>query len=177
MTRDEYLQLPLQQRLTRLAATPDDLESALTAARRPHEAGADGWSPTDVVCHLRDIEELVILRFHQMLVMDDPLVFVAGAPPRDPERWGIGGEVPFPLDPERWRADRQYDRADPVQALAAFRRRRAEVLAFLGGLTPAQWERAALFPDGARVAFGEFTARIAGHDDNHLAQLRRAMNA
>ena len=177
-TRDEYLARPLEERLARLRRTADDLARAIQGqpeamlSRRPDPTN---WSANDVICHLRDIEELCILRFHMMLAMDDPKVFVVGAPPRDPEAWGIGGEVPFPLDPDRWVEERQYARNDAKAALAAFRRRRAEVLAFLRGLSREQWQRGSLHPTHGRVTFAEWTAGMAGHDENHLAQLGRAL--
>lgn len=177
-TRDEYLAQPLAERLARLARTPDEIAAAING-RNDGDLGrggaGEGWSPKELVCHLRDIEELCIIRFHMMLAMDDPLVFVAGAPPPDPWRWGIAGAVPFPLDPERWAADRQYLRNDTFDALAAFRRRRSEVLAFFAALTPVQLERGSIHPERGRVTFAEWTAGIASHDDNHLDQLSRAL--
>ena len=176
-SRDDYLQQPLADRLARLAQTPDELSAAVRGqddaalSRR----ASDGWSAKDVICHLRDIEELVILRYHLMLADDNPKIFVVGAPPRDAETWGIGGGVPFPLDPDRWRVERQYERHDAVEALAAFRRRREEVLALLNNLSPEQWRRTCVHPERGRVTFEDFAAGVASHDDNHLAQLRRAL--
>jgi hypothetical protein len=176
-TRDDYLAQPLAARLARLARTPDDLASAMAGRSEADLArpGADDWSAKDVLCHLRDIEEFVMLRYHMMLAMDEPHVFVVGTPPLDPERWGTGGAVPFPLDPERRARERQYARNDASEALAAFRRRRGEVLAFLEALSPAQWQRAGIHPAHGRLTFEEWTAGAAGHDDNHLEQLRRAL--
>jgi hypothetical protein len=88
---------------------------------------------------------------------------------------GIGGKVPFPMDPERWRVERQYARNAVGEALAAFRRRRGEALALLAALTPEQWQRGSIHPERGRVTFEEWTAGIASHDDNHLAQVRRAL--
>lgn len=178
-TRDEWLRQPPGARLERMRRMADDLAAALTGrddavlSRRPD---ARSWAAKEVVCHLRDIEELVIVRFHTMLVMDDPKVFVVGAPPADPAAWGIGGEVPVPLDADRWAEERQYLRNDTAAALAAFRRRRAEVLALLARLTPAEWARGSLHPAHGRVTFAEWTAGIAAHDDTHLAQLARALD-
>ena len=167
-SRDEYLARPLMDRLDRLGRTPEDLTGAIAGledsalARR----SADGWSGKDVICHLRDVEELCVLRFHLMLADDDPKVFVVGAPPPDPEAWGIGGDVPFPMDPERWRLERQYALNDAGEALA-----------LLAALTPEQWQRGSIHPERGRVTFEEWTAGIASHDDNHLEQLRRALEA
>src|SRR5712692_4989251 len=158
-TREDYLRLPLERRLARLAGTADELAGAIrerSAAQLSRRPGATSWSATEIVCHLRDIEELCILRFHTMLATDDPAVFVVGAPPKDPERWGIGGEVPFPLNPDRWTEDRQYSRQDPHEALAAFRRRRTETLTLLGKLSPEQWKRGSVHPAHGRVTFEEW---------------------
>lgn len=178
MTRDEWLKQPLPARLQRMARAADELIAVIQGrsdaelSRRPD---ARSWAAKEVVCHLRDIEELVILRFHTMLAMDDPKVMVVGAPPSDLAQWGIGGEVPLPLDADRWAEERQYLRHDTGAALAAFRRRRSEVLALLGSLSPAQWERGSIHPTHGRVTFRDWTAGIAAHDDNHLDQLRRAL--
>jgi hypothetical protein len=177
-TYREYLELPLAERLDRVERTPDEVQERVTDAtdaelsQRPRP---QSWSVKEVVCHYRDIEELVILRFHSMLVMDDPKVFVVGDPPIDAEAWGITGEVPFPLDPDRWALDRQYLRNDTGEALAAFRRRRGEVLTFLTRLSAADWERGSIYPNGARITFADWTAIMATHDDDHLAQLENAL--
>jgi hypothetical protein len=177
-TRIEYLQRPLEQRLERLARTPDELAAAIEGrgddglSRRPDPGG---WSAKDVVCHLRDVEELVILRLHTMLAMDEPKVLGVGSQPTDAAAWGFGGDVPFPLDPDRWREERQYERNDPHAALAAFRRRRGEVLALLASLSPEQWRRGAIHPSGERWTFEDWTAGTAGHDDSHLEQLRQSL--
>jgi hypothetical protein len=118
-TRDEWLNQSLQQRLDRLSRTADDLATAIRGqsdaalSRRPD---VKNWSTKEVVCHLRDIEEMVILRFHMMFAMDDPKVLVVGAPPSDPSQWGIGGDV-LPLDGDRWAQERQYLRNDTLPPL------------------------------------------------------------
>jgi hypothetical protein len=173
-----YLGQPVSSRLDRLAAAPGELEEAIRGlgdqalSRRP-EAGR--WSAKEILCHLRDIEELVIMRFHLMLAMDDPKVFVVALPPHDPELWGVDERIPYPADPDRWAEERQYSRNDATLALSAFRRRRQEVLVLLGRLTPGQWERASILPDDRRVTFAGWTAAMAAHDDEHVTQVRNAL--
>jgi hypothetical protein len=175
-TRADYLKLPLAERRARIARMPDDLASAIDGVSDAMlSRRSDGWSAKEVVCHLRDVEELVILRFHTMLAMDDPKVFVVGAAPPDAQTWGIGGGVPFPLAPERWAEDRQYLRNDTGEALAAFRRRRREVIALLDELSPDQRRRGSIHPEHGRMTFEDWVAAMAGHDDNHLEQLRGAL--
>ena len=83
------------------------------------------------------MEELFQTRFHTILGADEPAIFVLGAGAVELAPCGVGGAVSRPLDPDRWAEDRQYARQDGAHALAAFRRRRAEVVALLGGLGPA----------------------------------------
>ena len=174
----EYLARLLAYRLERLRTTPDDLatetrgRSDAALARRP-----DGrnWSPTEIVCHLRDVEELFLVRFLTILATEDPTILTFSAAPKALAAWRIGGRVEHPLDPDRWAEERQYQRCDPGLALSAFARRRRESLAVLEALTPAEWQRSGMHLGRGRVALPEWVASLAGHDDNHLAQLRRAL--
>ena len=176
-SREVYASLALDRRLERMARTPDDLATAIHGrepvdlSRRPD---AKNWSVTEITCHLRDIEELSMMRFRMMLAMDEPKVLVVGAKPPNPGEWGLVGDE-LPVDPNRWAEERQYSRCDPTAALAAFRNRRAESLAFLGRLTSEQWARGSQHPILGRMTFGDWTALMAGHDDNHLDQLTRAL--
>lgn len=173
-----YAQQSIDQRLARLARMADDLAAAIrgrddaTLSRRPDPKA---WSAKEVVCHLRDIEELCMLRYHAMLSMTDPKLFVVGLIAPDPEAWGLIGGVPYPVEAERWVEERQYRRSDTGEALAAFRRRRDEVLTLFRALSPEQWQRGGLVPGVGRRTIAEFTAGVVAHDDNHLDQLKRAL--
>jgi DinB family protein len=176
---DEYLTRPVGVRLDRLRRTPAEIAGLLEGhdraalARRP---GAHSWSATEILCHLRDVEELFLLRFQTILAVDEPPILTLGATPEALARWGIGGAVGHPLDPDRWAEDRQYARQDPAGALEAFGRRRGEVVAVLDALSPRQWQRGGIHQARGRMAVGEWVASLAGHDDNHLAQLRRTLD-
>ncbi len=178
-THQEYAQQPMEKVLDRLQRMPGDLADALrdrtdaVLSRRP---GIGSWSAKEVVCHLRDIEELVMLRYHAILSMDEPRVFVVGVTAPDPERWGIVGGVPYPVEADRWAEERQYLRNDTAAALEAFRRRRQEVLTLLRALTVEQWQRVGLVPTLGGMPLRRFVVGSAAHDDTHLDQLRRALD-
>src|SRR5881628_3428928 len=152
-TRDDDVKQPIEARLARLARAADELAAAIRGrddaalSRRPEPKA---WSAKEIVCHLRDIEELCVLRYHAMLAMPEPRMFVVGVTARDPVAFGIIGGAPYPLDADRWAEERQYLRSDTGEALGAFRRRRDEALGLLRALTPEQWERGGLVPTGAR---------------------------
>lgn len=149
----------LEEHLARLERTADDLAAAIagaTDARLSKRPDGRSWCAKEVVCHLRDFEELFLAFFQAMLDLDDPAY--------------SGGE------PDRWAEDRQYLRNDTGEALAAFRRRRAESLAFLRHLRPSDWDRGGVHQTRGRLTMREFAGLMAGHDDNHLDQLRRALD-
>jgi hypothetical protein len=117
--------------LARLAATADALAAAVHAVsdddlrRRPESAA---WSAIEIVCHLRDVDELFQVRFHTILAVHEPAILVFGASLDDLAAWRIGGAVGHPLDPERWAEDRQYRRADAAAALCRWRSGRPDSL-------------------------------------------------
>jgi len=159
LTPDDVTKMPQDERLRRLGDGPDTLARSIAGqteavlGRRPD---AKNWAPKEVVCHLRDTEELFMLRFQMIGGMDEPKL------------------IP-PVDPDRWAEERQYLRNDAAEALAAFRKRRAESLAFLRGLTPAQWQQGGVHPTRGRIVVGDIVALMVSHDDNHLEQLRRGL--
>lgn len=148
----------LTEQLQRLGRTPDDLQEAVRGkpeavlARRP---GADAWAAKEIVCHFRDTEELFIGRFQTILANDEPKL--------------------LPMDPDVWARDRQYLRNDATEALLSFRAKREETLGLLRGLGPEQWERGGLHPTRGRMTAKDFAALMVGHDENHLNQLKRAL--
>jgi uncharacterized damage-inducible protein DinB len=157
-TMEDYARLPVDQRMKRLERTADELAEAIkdrsdaVLARRPD---ARNWAAKEVICHLRDVEEAFGVRFQQFLAMDDPKL--------------------FPPEPDRWAEERQYLRNDAAAALGAFRRRREESLDVLRKLSPEQWQRGGVHPARGRMTFGDFVTLMAWHDDNHLDQLKRAL--
>ena len=175
----EYQAMSARQRLQRLKRTPDEVARTIEGktddalGRRPAERQ---WSPTEIICHLRDVEELFRIRFHTILALDDPKILTFNTEPAALATWGIAGRVGHPLDPDRWAEERQYARSDPSQALAAFRRHRMETGVFLDSLTDAQWLRGGIHLRLGRLTLGDWAASLAAHDDNHLAQLERAIH-
>jgi hypothetical protein len=158
-TIDEYASQPREARMQRLSRTADELAAALAGrdedvlGRRPDPRN---WAAKEVVCHLRDTEEVFGSRVEQILVMDvDPTLIVVNA--------------------DRLAEDRQYLRNDVAAALAAFLRRRAETLDTFGKLAAGQWEKGAVHPALGRLTIDRVLAIMASHDDTHLDQLTRAL--
>jgi hypothetical protein len=159
LTMEDYAKQPRERRLQRLTRTGDELAAAIKGqsdavlSRRPD---ARNWAAKEVVCHLRDTEEVFGTRFEQILAMDV-----------DPTHGNS--------DADRMARERQYLRNDADEALAAFRQRRIETIETLGRLTPAQWEKGGIHPIRGRVTIDSYLSLMAWHDDNHLDQLTRAL--
>ena len=158
-TIEEYAKQPREQRMQRLTRTADELAAAIEGqsdavlSRRPD---AKSWAAKEVVCHLRDTEEVFGARIEQILAMDVDSKLVL-------------------TNPDRWAEERQYLTNDVGKALAAFRQRRVETLETFAKLTPAQWEKGGTHPVNGRIALDGFLSVLAWHDDNHLDQLTRAL--
>ncbi|PYN52788.1 MAG: hypothetical protein DMD94_21130 [Candidatus Rokuibacteriota bacterium] len=72
---------PLDRPLQRIARTVADLTAAIQGqteaalARRPDAAS---WAAKEIVCHLRDIEELFLIRLEAIAAIDEPVILAAG---------------------------------------------------------------------------------------------------
>ena len=144
--------------LKRMEMTPGDFRATIQGlsdavlSRRPDDKN---WAAKEILCHMRDTEEQFMNRFQNIIAADEPKFITVQA--------------------ERWASDRQYLRNDGFDALDSFKRRRNEVLEFLRGLKPDQWERGGIHPTRGRMSIKDFVALMAGHDESHLEQLKRAL--
>ena len=156
---EDWAAISLDERLARLERTPGDLarlmrgQSDAALSRRPAE---DAWSAKEVICHLRDAEEHLSGWMQLILATDDPVLIETGTA-------------------ARWAEDRQYQRHHAGAAWDAFGRRRDETLALVRALTPPELDRAGHHRHRGRVTVNDLVSLMAWHDDNHLEQLRRAL--
>ena len=161
-TIEDYAKQPVEQRLARMSRTADEIADAMKGrrdeilSRRPDDKN---WAANEVICHLRDIEEVYLIRMRTIMDNDHEVKVFAD-----------------PAAIDRMAEQRQYGRSDATDALRAFRWWRDASLAFLRGLTPAQRERGCIHPTLGRRTIDQFVTMLAWHDDNHVDQLRRALD-
>ena len=149
----------LDEQLARMERTVNDFTAVVKNvpdAQLTKRPDPKNWSAKEVVCHVRDTEESFMTRFLSILAMDEPKF--------------------LPVEPDRWAVERQYQRNDVQEALAAFKTRREETLRFFRGLKPDQWERSGVHATRGRMTLKDFVELMAWHDDNHLDQLKRALD-
>ena len=145
--------------LDALRATPEILTSLLKGVSQSQavtaKGGDENWSVVEVVCHLRDAEEISLQRMKAM---------------RDRENPPITG-----YDQEALARDRNYQKQDLRTALASFAAFRTEYLAALSTLQPGDWERAGAHNEFGRITILEHTVHHACHDAIHCAQIARQL--
>jgi len=141
-----------------LAASPSALSQVL-AAIPPDRASvppAPGkWSPAQILCHLADCELVFAFRLRQTLAEDAPTI--------------------QPFDQDKWASP--YAGVPAAEALAAFSAFRAWNLRLIQSALPAAAERPVTHPERGAMTFQTIVETMAGHDLNHLAQLKRIATA
>jgi hypothetical protein len=137
-----------------LAATPVEIAKLIEAIgpARGFEAPAPGkWSPGEIVAHLADCELVFGFRLRQTLAEDAPVI--------------------QPFDQDNWA--KTYKGISPDEALQAFQAFRGWNLVLLEDLSPGAMSRKVTHPERGAMTFQTILETMAGHDINHLGQLRR----
>ncbi len=118
--------------------------------------GGQGWTVLEVVCHLRDFENVFLQRAR--LTVEQEL------PP-----------LPFPK-PDELAAQNRYSEQDIHAVYADWKTRRSELLAYLEGLNESAWGREAIHPTRGQMSLFDQVVICAWHDINHLEQMLRTLH-
>jgi hypothetical protein len=144
-----------------LNATPETLKGLIcrvtVAQARSAKGGDENWSVVDVLCHLRDAEEISLRRVQAMRDQDCPKI--------------------ASYDQEALARERNYKEADPYAALEAFAGFRKQHTAVLSGLSAEQWERVGEFAAFGQITVAAHTIHKLYHDSIHCAQMARQLLA
>ena len=109
------------------------------------------WSAAEILCHLADCELVFAFRLRQTLAEDH--------------------HVLQPFDQEKWAA--QYPGITANEALGAFRALRAWNLMLISKTLPNAGSKPVTHPERGTMTFRTIVETMAGHDLNHIAQLKR----
>lgn len=113
------------------------------------------WSPAEIVCHLADCELVFGFRLRQTLAEDAPVI--------------------QPFDQDKWAAT--YPGIPASQALVVFMSLRGWNLRLIEQALPAAADRPVTHPERGTMTFLTIVETMAGHDLNHLGQLKRLAGA
>lgn len=108
------------------------------------------WNAREIVCHLADCEVAFGFRLRQTLAEDSPLI-----QPFDQDRWAL-----------------RYGNCDIDRALASFEASRRWNLLLIEGASAEERLRPVTHPERGTMTFWTIVETMAGHDINHVRQLR-----
>ena len=154
MNAATFTPVALAEAVERLGAMPAFLAGALASApaselaRQPRPGF---FSLVEHACHLRDLErEGYLVRVRRMRAEPEPAL--------------------APFDGDAVAAVRDYPQQDAFAAAREFAAARAEVVASIATLTPAELAREGTFGD-ARVCFADVIAMMVEHDRGHREEI------
>ena len=117
--------------------------------KRPCE---DKWSVGEILAHLAEDEIATAWRYRQMV--EHTGLQLAG------------------FDQDLWARMGDYASREPQESLALFRLLRDVNLRFLQQMRPEQWDCFGIHAERGRITIRDLVAHMAGHDANHIAQIR-----
>ncbi|MCI0402072.1 MAG: DinB family protein [Acidobacteria bacterium] len=141
-----------------LRAAPRRLESLVRGrsckqlVRRPTPAK---WSVAEILAHLADSEIVLGWRFRMILSQS--------------------GEPIQAFDQDLWAKGGRYARREVRHSLALYRAVREANVRLLESLSVKQWRHYGVHSERGRESMADTARLLAGHDLNHLLQIRRIL--
>lgn len=137
-----------------LSSTPAQIAKLRKAIgpEKMHVSPASGkWSGAEILCHLADCELVFGFRLRQTLAEDAPTI-----QPFDQEKWAV-----------------TYPGVSASRALDVFSALRGWNLVLIRAALPTAANREVTHPELGTMTFQTLVEIMAGHDLNHLGQLKR----
>ena len=134
------------------AAELEKLIEGIPAEKLTKRPTPEKWSVAEVLAHLAEAEITSSWRYRQMLEHD-------------------GCSLPG-YDQNLWNRLGSYASRKPEDSLQQFRLLRDANLQMLSKLTPEEWQKHGIHTERGRMTVQELAVQIAGHDINHVAQIK-----
>jgi hypothetical protein len=141
--------------LSKLQETPKAVAAVFRNASNDvvqRKPAPDKWSMLEILCHLRDVEQLFVERYGKIANHDRPQLRM--------------------IDQDALAERLRYNEDDPAVALREFQGFRAEAVALLSALAQQSWERVGVHPKRGDYSIAAHAVMHVAHDANHLARLR-----
>jgi uncharacterized damage-inducible protein DinB len=132
----------------------DGISDAL--AKNPPAPGK--WSVRQIMAHLADSELVAGYRYRSILGAED------------------GSPIPA-YDQDRWAKAENYNDIPLADSLSSFSALRQMNLRLLESLPASAWDKYGLHAERGRESIRDLVQLVAGHDLNHIAQIRKILGA
>lgn len=117
--------------------------------------GPNGWTTLEVLCHLRDFNEI----FHQRAVMMQQQSY-PDLPAYDHEAMAI---------------ERGYNSQNLKTVLTELVMGRDRLVEFFQNLSPEEWELAGIHPEKGHFTMTDAVIQVGSHEINHIEQITRIL--
>lgn len=117
--------------------------------------GPEGWTILEVLCHLRDFDEIFRNRAQRMVAEEQPQL---GA-----------------FDHEALAIEQAYNDEDFAYAYDAYRYSRSQTIEFFQNLTPEQWQQIGVHPERGEFSMTDAVIQVGHHDITHIEQITRIL--
>ena len=141
---------PVETILAESPVTLNNLLNQIGAERAKTPAAPGKWSPAEILCHLADCELVFAYRLRQTLAED--------------------AHVIQPFDQDKWAVNYSGTTGDEV--LVLFTALRKWNLSLIHKSLPTAADSVVTHPERGTMTFGTIVETMAGHDLNHIAQLK-----
>jgi len=142
-----------------LRKTPDTLRELLdgVSGEAFNQRKGKEWSARQLMIHFIDTEILMGYRWRLMMAEQEPAI--------------------TPVDQDLWNNTFQYGDLDATQLIRAFTPIRRVNVEMLETVDPALFDKKAKHPEFGAITVRMYVPHIAGHDLNHLQQIRERVPA
>lgn len=150
----------LVRSLAETTARVEAVARRLSAAQLRASPVPEGWSPNEILWHLRAQADVYGEHITRIIHEDQP-------------RWRH-------VSPRARMKKARYDQLPFAESFGAFARQRTDLLALLGSITPEAWQRFALVRVGdreSRLTLQERVWGMANHEEMHCAQMEKVAAA
>ena len=130
-----------------------ELIAAIPAEKLGQRPAPDKWSVAEILAHLSEAEIASSWRYRQMIEHD--------------------GAVLSSYDQDLWKSLGEYSARDAKKSLQLFQLLREANLQMFDRLSPEQWQRYGMHIERGRMSLGDLARLVAGHDINHIEQIRK----
>jgi DinB superfamily len=131
------------------------LVKGITKKRLSRRPSPEKWSVTEILAHLADVE--IVQGFRIRLILGLPGVAIQG------------------FDQDVWAKYSDYASHDPVLSLEGYRVNRERTLRLLKSLPRQMWDSYGMHSERGRETVKRVSEMMAGHDINHLNQIRTSL--
>ena len=153
----EYAQgkdpLETQEKTPRILA---ELVASASEERLRSRPSKGKWSIAEILAHLAEDEIATAWRYRQMVEHNG--IELAG------------------FDQDMWARLGDYASRSPRESLIVYQLLRDANLQFLRRLAPEQWECFGMHAERGRITVRDLAVHMAGHDANHVEQIRKILN-